>query len=111
MIGVGRRLNRVLEVWRPGTAPDSAGGHITTLVQAGTVRAKVDQPSASDQREAGQNSSQHTRAVYLLPGADVRRGDELRGGGQALTVHHVYGPSDANYRRADCQETQTEGSP
>jgi SPP1 family predicted phage head-tail adaptor len=111
VIGVARRLNRTLEVWRPVTTPDGAGGQATVLTQVGTVRAKVDQPSAADRMLAQQSGSRHTHTVYLLPAADVARGDELRGAGQRLAVHHVFSPSAPNYRRADCELTQSEGEP
>jgi head-tail adaptor len=108
VIDVGRLLNREMEVWRPTSAPDGVGGRTTTEVLVGTVRAKVDQPSAGDREMAGRTESLHTHTVYLPPGADVGRGDELRGAGQRLRVHHVYEPSAPNYVRADCELTQTE---
>jgi head-tail adaptor len=111
VIGVGRRLNRTLEVRRPTTVPDGTGGRATVFVRVGEVRAKVDRPGASDRGMAGRTESLHTHTVYLLPDADVARGDELHGGGQVLHVHHVHEPSSPNYRRADCELTQTEGSP
>jgi SPP1 family predicted phage head-tail adaptor len=111
VIGIGHQLNRELEVWRPATSPDGLGGRTTTLVQVGTVRAKVDQPSAADRLLAAQTNSLHTHTVYLLPTADVSRGDELRGAGQRLRVHHISEPSSPNYRKAEAELTQTEGSP
>ncbi|MFE2106640.1 head-tail adaptor protein [Kitasatospora sp. NPDC059463] len=111
MIGVAHKLNRTLEVWRPHTEPDGLGGQRTTLLHVGEVRAKVDQPSAGDRLVAAQSGGRHTHTVYLLPDADVARGDELRGAGQTLTVHHVTGPSSPNYRRAEAELTQSEGVP
>ncbi|MGW3437056.1 phage head closure protein [Streptomyces bacillaris] len=101
-------LNRVLEVWRTTTTDDGYGGQETTLTRRADVAAKVDQPSASERMLAQQAGSQHTHSVYLLPGADVRRGDELRGDGQALRVLHVVTPSGPVYRKAECELTQEE---
>ncbi|MFG2993955.1 head-tail adaptor protein [Streptomyces sp. NPDC048257] len=114
MISPGRHLNRRLQVWRPITSDDGAGGQDTTLVLQGTVRAKVDQPSNADRMLAAQAGSQHDHTVFLLPGADVRRGDELRGTdrlgtAQVLRVLAVVEPSTPVYRKAPCQLMQREG--
>ncbi|WP_432063350.1 phage head closure protein [Streptomyces sp. S1] len=106
---IGRRLNRTLEVWRPVTADDGYGGQDTTFVHQGEVRAKVDQPSASDRLLAQQAGAEHTHDVYLLPTADVVRGDELRGGGQVLDVRFVVEPSSTRYRKAECRLTERGG--
>lgn len=103
-------LTRTLEVWRPATASDGMGGQAVTLQLLGTVRAKVDQPAAADRLLAQQSGSAHTHTVYLLPDADVARGDELRGDGQVLKVHATAAPSRPDYLRADCALTQTEGT-
>lgn len=108
---IGHLLNRVLEVWRPQTSDDGAGGQQVTLVRADDVRAKVDQPSASERRTAAQWGSQHSHNVYLLPTADVRRGDELRGGGQAFRVLAVAEPSSPRYHKAEAELIQSEGEP
>ncbi|MFB6517444.1 head-tail adaptor protein [Streptomyces sp. NPDC056401] len=115
MRAVGRQLNRVLQVWRPGTAADGAGGQETVLALQGTVRAKVDEPSNADRLLAAQSGSEHTHTVFLAPGADVRRGDELRGTdrlgtAQALRVLAVVSPSTPVYRKAPCQLIQREGA-
>lgn len=103
---IGRWLNRTLQVWREITAPDGAGGQISTWVLQGEVRAKVDQPSATDRMLAQQTGSKHTHSVYLLPSADVQRGDQLRGAGQTFTVHAALQPSGPRYTRADCELIQ-----
>lgn len=115
MRGPGRYLNRRLTVWRPTTVPDGYGGQETTMVeQPGTVRAKVDQPSNADRMLAAQAQSKHDHTVFLLPRADVRRGDELRGVdaiGQAQTfrVLATVQPSTPVYSKAPCQLIQKEG--
>ncbi|MGK5529359.1 phage head closure protein [Streptomyces sp. URMC 129] len=109
---VGHLLNRELQVWRPVTAPDGAGGYTTTLVQQpGTVWAKVDQPSDSEQMVAAQARSEHDHDIYLLPDADVRRGDELRDPdtGEKWRVLAVVRPSAPIYRKAHGALIQTEG--
>ncbi|WP_030744454.1 phage head closure protein [Streptomyces sp. NRRL F-5135] len=103
-------LNRQLTVWRTVTVPDGAGGQETSLRPVGDVAGKVDQPSAADRMLAAQAGSRHTHTVYLQPDADVRRGDQLHGDGQVLTVHSVVQPSAPVYRKAECELTQTEGT-
>ena len=115
MRGPGRYLTRRLEVWRPTFVPDGYGGQETTMVkQPGTVRAKVDQPSNADQMLAQQASSKHDHTVYLLPRADVRRGDELRGidalgQAQVFRVLATVQPSTPVYSKAPCQLVQKAG--
>ena len=116
MRGPGRFFNRRLEVWRPVTVDDEYGGQETTMVkQPGTVRAKVDQPSNADQLLAQQAGSRHDHTVYLLPRADVRRGDELRGTdrlgqAQVFRVLATVQPSTPVYSKAPCQLTQEAGT-
>ncbi|RPK85065.1 head-tail adaptor protein [Streptomyces sp. ADI98-10] len=115
MRGPGRFFNRRLQVWRPVTTDDGYGGQTTVYVQQpGTVRAKVDQPSNADRLLAAQAQSRHDHTVFLLPRADVRRGDELRGTdhlGQAQTfrVLATVQPSTPVYTKAPCQLIQKAG--
>lgn len=113
---IGRYLNRQLTVYRPQTAPDGYGGQTTTLVAVGTVRAKVDQPSPTERMVAAQTNSRHSHDIYLLPSADVRRGDQLRGtdalgNDQAFRVQSVVQPSTPVYSKALVELTQNEGEP
>lgn len=109
-MSIGHRLNRTLEVWRPEVTPDGAGGQETTYVRQGVdVRGKVDQPSATERMLAQQAGSEHSHNVYLLPTADVLRGDQLRGGDQVLKVLAVVEPSSTRYRKAECQLIQSQG--
>ncbi|MFI2367301.1 phage head closure protein [Streptomyces sp. NPDC018833] len=115
MSRIGRYLNRQLEVYRPTTVDDGAGGQETTLVLQGTVRAKVDQPSNADRMLAAQSGSEHDHTVFLQPRANVRRGDELRGTDslgtdQVFRVLSVVQPSTPVYSKAACQLIQTEGA-
>lgn len=103
-------LNRTLQVWRPATAPDGAGGQAVTYVrQPADVAAKVDQPTAAERMLAAQAGATLAHPVYLLPGADVRRGDELRGDGEVLRVVSTSGPSTPRYLKADCELIEAEG--
>ncbi|WP_435610683.1 head-tail adaptor protein [Streptomyces sp. C10-9-1] len=108
-MSIGRLLTRELEVRRPTLTPDGLGGQEVTYPTTGTVRAKVDQPAASERILADRAGSEHTHTVYLLPTADVRRGDQLHGAGQQLRVLHTVAPSTARYLRAECQLIQREG--
>ncbi|MGY3341201.1 SPP1 family predicted phage head-tail adaptor [Streptomyces filamentosus] len=103
-------LNRVLEVWRTVRTPDGGGGWDTALVRQTDVAAKVDQPSAAERMLAQQAGAEHTHSVYVLPAADVRRGDELRGAGQTLRVVSVVEPSAPVYRKAECTLIEREGA-
>jgi SPP1 family predicted phage head-tail adaptor len=101
-------LNRTLEVWRPATGPgDGLGGRRITYVDTGrTVKAKVDQPSDAERILAQQAGSEHTHSIYLLPDADVTRGDELRGDGQTFRVKATVQPSSPAYLKAPCELIQ-----
>ncbi|MEU1194926.1 head-tail adaptor protein [Streptomyces sp. NPDC005813] len=115
MSGPGRYYNRVLEVWRAAAVDDGAGGQTTTLAQCGTVRAKVDQPSPTERLIAEQSGSRHSHDVFLLPTADVQRGDELRGTdalgvAQVFRVQSVVRPSRPVYAKAFVELTQSEGA-
>lgn len=106
---IGHLLNRTLQVWRQTTTTDEGGGQAVVWAQVGTIEARVSQPSASERQAAQQAGSELTHAVYVLADDDVRRGDELRGGGQVLDVVATFSPSEPAYLRADCTETQAEG--
>lgn len=113
---IGRYLNRQLEVWRPQMSDDGSGGQEVALVAAGTVRAKVDQPSPTERLVAAQAASRHSHDVFLLPRADVRRGDELRGTDdlghdQVFRVQSVVQPSIPVYSKALVELIQAEGEP
>ncbi|EFC78732.1 phage head closure protein [Parafrankia sp. EUN1f] len=105
---ITHRLNRELEVWRPATEDDGAGGQTVTQLPAGTVPAKVDEASAAERVLAAQAGAELTHVAYLEPEADVLRGDELRGGGQAFRVDSVVEPSSPRYRKASLVQVQAE---
>ncbi|WP_406262566.1 head-tail adaptor protein [Streptomyces chartreusis] len=111
---IGHWLNRALQVWRRQSEDDGYGGQVSTRVrQPDDVLAKVDQPSASERLLAAQTDSEHTHSIFLLPTADVRRGDYLRDDttGEQWRVLAVVGPSTARYCKADSQLIQGEGEP
>jgi SPP1 family predicted phage head-tail adaptor len=107
-MGIGHLLNRTLAVWRPDTADDGAGGQTVTLVEVGDVLAKVDQPTAAERQQSDQWGAEHSHTIYLLFGADVERGDELRGGGQTFRVLATMKPSRSTYLKAPAQLVQSE---
>ncbi|WP_406336642.1 head-tail adaptor protein [Streptomyces zaomyceticus] len=114
-MSVGRYLTRRLEVWRTVTVDDGAGGQETTRVLQSTVRAKVDQPSATERLVAAQAGSRHSHDIWLLPSADVRRGDELQGTdalGQAqrFRVLSVVQASRPVYSKVFAELLQEEGA-
>lgn len=101
-------LNRQLEVWVNERVPDGQGGSTLTYVRNGMVWAKVSQPSAQERLVAAQAGATLTHVVHLLPNADVRRGDQLRGQGDTFEVHSVIQPSTPVYLRADVERVQPE---
>ena len=111
---IGQLLTTLLDVWRDATADDGAGGRTTTPTLAGTVRARISQPTAVEQVVARQAGSRHDHHIYLLPTVDVRRGDVLRPHGATAgsrpyyDVISVIEPSEPAYRRADVELVQTE---
>lgn len=113
MSRAGRLLNRKVPVWRAVTADDGGGGQTVTWQQVGTVRGRRSQPTARDRTAAAQASAELDQVWYFGPAADVRRGDELRLGGQVWQVIATFEPSeDGIYLRADCTaRTPTTGGP
>jgi len=107
---VGGLLNRTLDVYRPSTVADGAGGWTTEYAFVGAVRVMVSQPSAQEKEEADQWGARHTHNIYALPTADIRRGDELRDGGQTWRVLATVTPSRAAYLKAVSQLVEPEGS-
>lgn len=107
---IGHLLNRTVQVWRPVTTADGFGGFDVEFVHVADVRAKVDQPTADERREADQWGAEHTHTVRFLPDADVARGDELRGDGQVLRVLATVTNSRRTYLRAVCQLVESEPS-
>jgi hypothetical protein len=97
------------EVWRPSETLDSMGGRAVAFSQVGTVRCKVDAAGQSERELADQWAAEHTHTVFFLPSADVRRGDELRGGSLVLRVLSVIEPSSPQYRKALCSTEQPRG--
>ncbi|WJD99769.1 head-tail adaptor protein [Streptomyces antimycoticus] len=107
MSRVGRLLNTTAEVWRATTEDDGGGGQSTTWALQSTQRARLSQPSARERQAADQSSADLTHIVYLTPGVDVRRKDELRRDGLVLEVTATFEPSEpGTYLRADCTARQ-----
>nr|WP_223188602.1 head-tail adaptor protein [Streptomyces sp. TRM68416] len=107
-------MNRQLTVHRPTATDDGHGGQVVEYVLQGSVRAKVDQPSPTERLVAAQTTSRHSHDVFLLPRADVRRGDELRGtdalgNAQVFRVQSVVQPSTPVYSKALVELIQAEG--
>lgn len=108
MSRVGPLLNNQVTVWRSVTSSDGGGGQDTAWVQQATERARLSQPTARERQAAHQAGAELTHTVYLHPGADVRRADELRtADGRVLEVIGVLEPSmPGTYLRADCTARQ-----
>ena len=114
MVSVRHHLSRSLAVWRPVTSEDGQGGQVAELelVEA-DLPAKVDQPGAAEVEVAAQWGAKITHVVYVLPGAGVVRGDELRGDDgygvtEAFRVVYAVRPSQPRYLKLGCLRTQSE---
>lgn len=101
-------LNRELEVWRVALTPDGQGGQDEAFSQVGTVRAKVNEPSAAERIEAMRSGVDLAYQVHLLPDAGVRRGDQLRAAGEVFRVLATVRPSTPTYLRAQCERDEVE---
>jgi SPP1 family predicted phage head-tail adaptor len=113
---IGHTLNRRLDVWRSVRTDDGAGGQTRDRVMVGTVRARISQPRAAERVVAEQAGSEHDHNIYLLPAADVRRGDELLPAGALYGTRPYYRvisvvtPSAPVYRRAEVELVDAEGA-
>lgn len=107
---VGHLLNRTLQVWRATPTPDAGGGQAVTRTQVAAVPARVSDPSSTELTLGQRAEARRTHDVYFLPTADVRRGDELRGGGLVLDVIGTMRPSRVVYLKAECESTDSEGA-
>lgn len=101
-------LPATLQVWRTVLVDDGQGGEDEDVSQVGTVRGKVNQPTAAEVVVAQQSGVELLYGVHLLPDAAVQRGDELREGTNRYRVKAVFVPSEPVYKRADCELHQGE---
>lgn len=110
MIDVRGLLNTTVEVQRFTEVPDGHGGWNDTWATVATeVPARISQPTDLERQVAQQVQETLTHMVYLEPGADVRRGDQLVNAGRTLKVTNVIWPSVEIYRRAECQYVEATG--
>jgi head-tail adaptor len=107
MSRIARMLNTSVNVWREARTSDAMGGYTTVWADTGSVRCRASQPSATERVVGAQNGSDLSHVVYLLPTADVRRGDQLRRGTEVFEVLATFQPSESGvYLRADCRLRQ-----
>ena len=102
-------LTQTLSLYRPVDAVDSGGGRQPTMVQVGTLRAKVNQPTPAEQELAGVWGAQLSHTVHAGEENDIRRGDEFGGElpsevqpNERLRVIAVVSDSHATYKRMMC---------
>lgn len=108
---IGHLLNRTFEVWRASTTADGAGGYTATWSQVATVDARAHTTRNETQnRDGGAPGASVDVTVYVLPDADVQRGDELREGADlVLDVVALVRPSVTSaYLRLECEQRQAE---
>lgn len=98
-----------LDVYRRQNIDDGYGGVISDMVNIGTVKARLSQPTAAERIEADAWQAQVDYAqLYVLPDADVFRGDELHGERGKYRVTSTIFPSVAIYKRLACEFEQYE---
>jgi len=74
------------------------------------VRGVVAQPTAKEREEAQSWAAELTHTVYAMPGADIRRGDEIRSEtGERFRVLAAVTNSRATYTRVPVERVQPEG--
>lgn len=104
---IEHRLNETLTVYRATFTSDGAGGRTKSTAEQGTIRAQVNQPSATERLAAAQLGSNLSHVVHTTYGADVERGDELDdGGARRLRVLDVMHDSRRTYYRLECEVVQ-----
>lgn len=105
---IAHLLNRSFDVERREETDDGGGGRSVAWLPAGTVRGRRSQPTSTERETGDQHGADLTDVVYLLPGADVHRGDRLLDGAEVLEVLATYTPSAPKYLRADCRSRDRE---
>jgi hypothetical protein len=104
---VSRLLNNTAQHYRYVPVDDGAGGQVDTLTLMATMACRRRQPIVAVEGELGQGDVTNvTDVVYLHPGEDVQRNDELHIDGEIFDVHAVYPPSGSIYLRVDCRSRQ-----
>lgn len=96
---IGHLLNRTPNLWRRSDTADGRGGVTTSWSDQGTVAARFSAPSPSERSAAAQQGVEVTHDVYLLPDADVRRGDRLVDGTTTIEIVSVTVPSVASHHQ------------
>lgn len=96
---IAHLLNRTPALWRRVETGDGMGGVTVEWQQQGTVAARFSAPSPQERTAAAQQGAEITHDVYLLPDADVVRGDRLVDGPLTVEIVAVVAPSVASHHR------------
>lgn len=84
------RLNRRIELLRPGRQPDGQGGYYQNWPTAATVWAEFKKPSLSVAEVNGALASEVTREISVRYRTDVRRGWRVVCAGRTYEILHTY---------------------
>lgn len=107
MTSIVHWLNTPLRVYRAQGTADGSGGQAVTWAPVGEVMAKVDQPLERERTVADQHGSDQDYPIYLAPGTDVLRGDQLRhDDGRVWRVNGTFTPSTPLYLRCEAELIQ-----
>lgn len=102
-------LRETLDVYRRTQIDDGYGGKSYEMTFIGTIQARLSQPTAAERMQASGWQAQVDYAqLYIMPTADVQRGDELRGSGFVFRVKSLIRPSIPIYLRVGCEYEQFE---
>lgn len=99
-------LNRQMDVWRADPTTDAGGGQEAPRTQVGTVWVRLSRPTSTEHEISQQERGWVDYDVYMAPGADVRRADQLRDSELTLKVLATMRPSEAIYTKAECEQQQ-----
>lgn len=113
MGAIGHLLTQTLTLYRGTDAVDSGGGRVVVFEQVDVIRAKVNQPTPTEEQLAGVWGSQLSHVVHTEEYVDVRRGDVFGGElpsevqpDQVLRVLSVVSDSHSTYKRSLCEIVQ-----
>lgn len=106
-------MTQTLSLYRSVDIIDSGGGRDQVMLQVGTLRAKVNQPTPEEVQAAGVFGARLSHVVHTAAFVDIRRGDEFGGelpsevlSGYRLRVVSVVSDSHSTYLRMMCETTQ-----
>lgn len=100
-----------LTVERREVREDRSGGQVVRWRQIAHIRGRISMPPSSRPTEIAKALSLQEKIpyyLYVLPEADVERGDVVSDATRRLFIESIVEPSVPEYRRAEASEFQEE---